>query len=492
MRTGATALLVGAMLTSLGCSTDSFLDPSKVGRWKPTSTIVPVLDRLSAIEDEPTEFVATSPVMPGDLIPEVDQYRLAPGDSMEIHIQDFFQIGLEAMFDRLVDQRGNIDIPKLGPVRAQGRTVAEFTTNVEQAVRDKQINDRPVVGVNVKTQRKQTFAVMGGVQNPGTFFIPGPDYRLLEGLGSAGSFNESIPYIYVVRQVSLTDAAAGKLAEPEPSKKRGIIRPPTDARPATPPGEEPRKGNDLIDLIDTLSKPKTPDPKSPGAFGGDVPGSPVRVTGNEPPAIDLPDPNRPQLPTPNSGGGGWIYADGKWVKAPHGGGETTASQQNLVTQRVIKIPTGPLLAGAADVNIVLRPGDVIRAPIPKSGLVYVTGEVVRPGPYNIPNDGKLTLLRALDAAGGLGSIAIPEKVDLMRMVGNDRQATIRLDVRAISEQSQPDIYLKPDDRINVGTNFWAQPLAVFRNGFRASYGFGFILDRNFQGDVFGTDNAIVR
>ena len=30
-----------------------------------------------------------------------------------------------------------------------------------------------------------------------------------------------------------------------------------------------------------------------------------------------------------------------------------------------------------------------------------------------------------------------------------------------------------------------QPLAVFRNGLRITYGFGFLLDRNFGNDVFG-------
>ncbi len=39
--------------------------------------------------------------------------------------------------------------------------------------------------------------------------------------------------------------------------------------------------------------------------------------------------------------------------------------------------------------------------------------------------------------------------------------------------------------MNVGTNFWAYPLAVIRNGFRASYGFGFLIDRNFGNDIFG-------
>ena len=37
----------------------------------------------------------------------------------------------------------------------------------------------------------------------------------------------------------------------------------------------------------------------------------------------------------------------------------------------------------------------------------------------------------------------------------------------------------------IGTTFWATPLAVVRNGLRATYGFGFLLDRNFGNDVFG-------
>ncbi len=480
--------LVGATLG--GCSADSFLDPSVTGRWKQTATIVPVLDRLSILEDEPTEFVATSPVMPGDLVPEVDLYRLGAGDAMEIQIQDYIQIGRMESYERQVDLRGYVDVPRLPPVRAQGRTVAEFVSALEQAIRDKQINDRPVVGINIRSQRKQTFSVLGAVQNPGTYFIPSPDYRLLDGLGSAGSFNETLPFLYVVRQVPLTDAAGGRLAEPEPTKKSRVGKPPSEMRPATTPSEEPKKGADLIDLIDEMVKEK-PQPKSPSAMGSDLPAAPSRQA-NQPPAIDLPDPSRPQNPVITSGGGGWIYADGKWVKARAGMEGESVSQQNLVTQRVIKIPTGPLLAGAADVNIVLRPGDVIRAPIPKTGNIYISGQVGRPGVYGIPSDGKLTITRAIAAASGLGNIAIPEKVDLTRMVGNDRQATICVNFRAIQEGTQPDFYLKADDHINVGTNFWAQPLAVFRNGFRASYGFGFILDRNFQGDVFGVDNAVIR
>ncbi len=142
-----------------------------------------------------------------------------------------------------------------------------------------------------------------------------------------------------------------------------------------------------------------------------------------------------------------------------------------MTQRVIRVPVKPLIAGDAKYNIVIRPGDIIRVPSATQGIVYVVGQVARPGTYNFPEVGKMTLLRAVDSAGGFGSLAIPERVDLTRVVGKNMQATIRVDMRAINEGTMPDIYIKPGDRINVGTNFWAFPLAVFRNGLRMSYGF---------------------
>lgn len=433
-----------------GCETDSFLDPSVTGRWEKTPVVMPILDRLSAIEDEPTEFVQTSSIVPSDLVPEVDQYRFAAGDAMEIRIRDFFLIGQEEAFERQLDMRGYVDLPRLGAIRAQGRTSAELVTVIENAIRDKQINDRAVVSINVRSQRKQTYAVLGAVQTPGTFFIPSPDYRLLDAMGTAGAFNETIPFVYVIRQISLTDAAAGRVPEPESARRSRIGRDPSDVRlPPKEPDAEPKQGEDLLKLIDELSQPKKDEgsPPLPGLSAGSQPAVPVRP-GNEPPAIDLPDGSASSQPA-DTGAGGWAFVNGQWVKSQPGG--DPQMEQNLVTQRVIKVPVGPLLAGAADANIVIRPGDVIRVPVPRSGLVYMTGQVQRPGPYNLPTDGKLTLLRAFDTAGGLNGLAIPERVDLTRVVGEGRQATIRLDAKAIAEQTQPDIYLKPDDRINVGT-----------------------------------------
>ena len=43
----------GSMLGLLGgCQVDSFLDPSITGKWEHTPTTMPILDRISVIEDD--------------------------------------------------------------------------------------------------------------------------------------------------------------------------------------------------------------------------------------------------------------------------------------------------------------------------------------------------------------------------------------------------------------------------------------------------------
>jgi protein involved in polysaccharide export with SLBB domain len=109
----------------------------------------------------------------------------------------------------------------------------------------------------------------------------------------------------------------------------------------------------------------------------------------------------------------------------------------------------------------------------------------RPGAYNIPGEKDLTLKQLIASGGGISAIGIPERVDLIRRIGVDQEATVRINLRAIFNGTEPDLFLKANDVINIGTNAVATPLAIFRNGLRATYGFGFVLDRNFNTDVFG-------
>jgi len=348
-----------------------------------------------------------------------------------------------------------------------------------------------LVSVNIITRRAQSFHLQGAIAAPGRYQIPSSDYRLLEAVIAGGGIDPNIvKYVNVIRQVSLTDDASPN----QPETGGGNAGDPTRTPLSDPSGSE-----DLIDLIDDLTG-ESGGGGSPAVFGN---GS---LNMNQPadgPAIDLIEEDNatgttiiaPEGAAQAAGGGRWMFLNGQWVRgfpqddrrAGSRGGPAGGSMDEtpLVTQRVIRVPADQLIAGDARFNLVVRPGDVISLPPPETGNVYIGGQVNRPGVYQIPAVGRLTLSRAMTAAGGLAGIAIPERVDLTRMVGPDRQATIMLDLRAIAEGTQPDVFLKPDDHINVGTNFWALPLAVIRNGFRASYGFGFLLDRNFGNDVFG-------
>ncbi|MEQ8769659.1 MAG: polysaccharide biosynthesis/export family protein [Phycisphaerales bacterium] len=494
--------LAGSLLATIpGCTnSDSFMDPSVTGRWERTPTKVPILTHLAAIEDEDTQYVEITDITPSDLLPEAEAYRVGPGDFLNITAFDLIQRNVPELLQRTVDENGYIEIPQLGRIFVNGLTEPEVAREIESYMADI-IND-PDVSVVVAQRRQQLFHLMGAVNQPGPYLIPASDYRLLQALVSAGGFPEYVKEVYIIRQVPLTDEARGRA----PESPGDFSRPPsTQSNNTDDPDAE-----DLLDVIDDLSAP------SVVGAGGEFDRVPSfetlerarlaeRAEWQPEPIIDLIDPNDDNEPRGDIAGVGdpsrpaqaprWIFREGEWVRVRPAGevAVTPASSEmdpmdvasGLVTQRVIRVPVKPLVSGDARYNVIVRPGDVVRVPPAPTGNIYIDGQVVRPGVYQLPFVGGLTLQRALTSAGGLNGLAIPERVDLTRMVGPDEEATIMLNLRAIAEGTQPDLYLKPNDRINVGTNFWATPLAVIRGGFRASYGFGFLLDRNFGNDVFG-------
>lgn len=152
--------------------------------------------------------------------------------------------------------------------------------------------------------------------------------------------------------------------------------------------------------------------------------------------------------------------------------------------RIIEADWTLVKKGNSMQDVIVRPDDRIFVEV-DVGVIYIDGEIARPGVYSLPAVGDITLSRLVAAAGGLGQIAIPQRVDLIRKVAPDREAVIRVNLAAIRNRAEPDIVLRADDHVIIGTSFIATPLAVIRNGFRMTYGFGFLLDRNFGNDVFG-------
>lgn len=189
-----------------------------------------------------------------------------------------------------------------------------------------------------------------------------------------------------------------------------------------------------------------------------------------------------QPPVPPSNGGAQPDAAGPDGKGPEQEPKPWEglSDEDLASrmQQVIRIDVRKLRGGDARMNIIIKAGDEIRVPLNSVGEFYVMGQVVEPGSYSLTGR-RLTLKHAIAAAGPLTQLAYPQRCDIIRRIGDDREVFFRVNLRKVMEGTAHDIFLKPNDIINVGSHPVMRWVATIRNSFRSSYGFGFVYDRNF-------------
>lgn len=467
-----------------GCEVDSFMDPSRTGRFMHTPTTIPVLERFDVVEREYDQWGQVTGVLPEDLIPNDLTYVLSPGDIITVEVFELTAAGQWRPFSRQIDASGRFRLPIVGDLQAAGKTPQEFEDHIIEELRE--IIADPQVNVVVEQGAAFTFTIYGYIGAPNVYPIRRSDLRLLDAIALVGGAPQNTEKVYVIRQVPLTE-------DIRPSYERNQI-PPTNSGQRPSDREAPVDVEDLIDQLENEPNP------SPGAFQN-TSGSMVDVDDLEPvrvsdqPPVDLEEirQNRQDVPLPPQESYIFDEERGEWVRTStdeprtedNGVSSTDAERRRLTLERVIEIPYDRLIHGDSTYNIVVRPDDRIYVQGPDIGFVYIDGEIQRPGVYALPTSGRLTLSRLVAAAGGLGGLAIPERVDVTRLIGPAREATVRLDLAAIRRRTEPDVFLKADDHVIIGTSFLATPLAVIRNGFRVTYGFGFLLDRNFGNDVFG-------
>lgn len=472
---GSATAAVVLLALGLGCEVDSFMDPSVVGRWERTPVILPILDQLDVIDEPPSKAPGTTLVHSKDLIPEIEEYVIGPGDLITFTIFELVVPNVESVQTRRVDELGYVRLPLIGAMKIAGLKPSRLEKAVSQRLDQKEILKDATVSVIVQEGRQKTYSVIGEPQvagtGIGTYTIPHTNFRLLEAMALARGIPGRIKTIYVIRAPTMMASL--------PEVLMGKEIPSADVHPL-----DNARSDAAVDLIDKLLSGIDSSVTQVATAGGGI-------------ALSQPAVSDAQQ---------WVHVDGKWVKidSPSAPNMTTDSSSNgvfidgsvrtydhnntesmLKDIRIIEVPYDKLLTGELKYNIVVRPGDVIRVPAPVIGNVYIGGAIQRPGTYALPGDKDLTLKQLVFAAGNLAPTAIPERVDLIRRVGDDQEATIRINLRDIFHGVEPDFYLKPNDTINIGTNWLASPLAVIRNGFRMTYGFGFIVDRNFDDKVFG-------
>jgi polysaccharide biosynthesis/export protein len=476
-----------------GCK--SWLDQSEVARAEADRLVVPILSRIDPIDEGPMEFEGAREVRPEDLRVVATDYVIGPNDLVTVSIFDLGGfMGVETVRTTRVSETGMLSLPMLlEPIQAAGLTEQQLQRAIMDRYREADILQQARVTVIVNEKRARTFSVMGAVARPGQYAIIETDFRILDALIQAGDAFPTAETLYVIRRPS--PEAAELPPAPEPA--------PPPVRPGQP-GEDPL----------------APPPVQPGPTGAAP--APVQPAPAAPPPAHAPPTAQPApaagqpaaAPTadqPAAGEERFIFIDGKAV--PMGGAtqpvgprpgvadpaapgqpppDAAVAPADAITQteyefgtmlmdtttdRVIRVPLGQLRNGDLRYNIVVRPNDMLVVPQPTPGFYYMSGHVGAPGAYNLTGQ-KITLKQAIAAARMLDALAVPARTDVIRRVG-DNEVFVRVDLGKIYAGREPDLYLKPNDTIVVGTDWYPPFLQAIRGAFRFTYGFGFIYDRNF-------------
>ncbi len=472
----ALAATVAVAMVAGGCETKSWLNPGEVGRFQHEPLLLPIVNSLSGetgIEEPNEQFAQASDVTAEDLQAANQDYVIGKNDLLSISISDLVGPGVETVKQVRVSESGNISLPLIGQIRAEGLTEAQLETEIVRAYRENNLMPNAQVSVTVQQALARIFSILGSVARPGVYQITQSDFRILDALVTAGDVSsQGVDYLYVIRREGLA---------PRPAQPGGAGQPGTG--PAQPPRQPadpltPRSDNGMnpdryrtlsLAIQDTGEVPAAQQQNPPPSDGRYIiiDGKPVLV-GNQGAAAD-----------PNAGAAQPAQPAQQPARSPQTAESFAFSGPSSGTEaRIIRVPVTQLKNGDLRYNIVIRPQDMIIAPLPTTGEYYIDGHVNRTGVYSLTAR-NITLKQAIAAAGGFDQLAIPPRTEIIRRIGADKEVFARVDLDKVFSGEQPDIYLKPNDIVRVGTNALAPFIASFRNAFRVTYGFGFLYDRNF-------------
>ncbi len=99
-------------------------------------------------------------------------------------------------------------------------------------------------------------------------------------------------------------------------------------------------------------------------------------------------------------------------------------------------------------NVPVRPGDIVK--VPRAGIVYVVGEVNKPGGFVLPNNESISVLQALALAQGTTHTSAIGQARLIRTdPATGKRIEIPMNLGKIFEGKRPDTLLQPRDIVFV-------------------------------------------
>jgi polysaccharide export outer membrane protein len=100
-------------------------------------------------------------------------------------------------------------------------------------------------------------------------------------------------------------------------------------------------------------------------------------------------------------------------------------------------------------NVVLLPGDTVV--VPRAGIVFILGEVNRPGGYVLNATGGITVLQVVAVAGGPTHVASAGKTRLLRRTESGFQEQ-QIDVKKLLRGRAPDVPVRDQDILFIPTS----------------------------------------
>lgn len=341
-----------------------------------------------------------------DTTPPFDLAQIQPApksgitadELLEITIWDLYEPGKPHTFPTRIDSQGHIVVPHLDPVPVVGATPAEVESRLVEAYRQHDLLKQPRILVRELVSTPLHVYVTGAVLRPGVIDLPPRDASVFAALIASGGLSKNAGW-----HVFVSDHAAGKAgSQALGSVPEGLAGMPLVVGNA---------GLQLTDAAEAIVQP--PGPPQP-----DQPPAPENETIDSPPQQLV---NHSEPLNVSEDGQSRIAKDGAVADGPSKSGieEKVVTRPDIPSGAIDQNQPGRWYDLSVDrdrellKNHVLRDGDTVTVR-PAAPPVRITGAVSQPGSYRAPAANALTLLDAIQLAGGFTSTELPMIVVLTR------------------------------------------------------------------------------
>ncbi len=340
--------------------------------------------------------------------PAGEQYYLQPGDVLQITVAGHPELTFDSRNAIEIRPDGKFSYPFAGEIMAKGKTVAQITALITQALRNNLRNPR--VAVNVIQYRTNEIYVLGEVNKPGAYALPKD--RELDIRGAI--------------------ALAGGLTASACRETAKLFR----------NGQPPR----VIDLRAILAG------TSEEASGALQPGDTL-VIGRRNMVTVIGEVDRPgnyELPDNGKVSDALALAGGFAENRETGGTRANRTQATLIKADGTTVPVNlaAILSGQhPEADIRMQTGDTLLI-LQGNNEVAVLGEVAQPGSYYVADKQKLSAVLAL--AGGVTRNADVQRVHIIKPDGT--LCTVDYEPVLREGNDDADLLCAPGDTIVVPTN----------------------------------------